>query len=139
LRNTWARASRGVSQGLLCCWALRNALAGLKGPRGKDRDASLIKLTLNGTGATISRPFLPGGEPAAARTLPCDHDGGCVEIGFELRFLKDALGVFGSTVRFALSGPREPALITSDETSSCRGSCRMPRRAQVGSASRTGR
>jgi DNA polymerase III subunit beta len=92
--------------------ALRDALAGLKGPRGKDRDADLIKLTLDGK-ATISRS-LPGQEPVLVRTLPCDHDGDRVEIGFTLRFLTDALAVLGSTIRFALSGPRAPALITSD-------------------------
>jgi DNA polymerase-3 subunit beta len=102
---------------------LRDALAGL-GPPGRDRDASLIKLTLNGK-ATISRS-LPGQEPVAACTLPCDHDGDPVEIGFNLRFLTDALGVLGSTVRFALSGPRAPALITSDEAPSV-GIVIMPR------------
>jgi DNA polymerase-3 subunit beta len=94
---------------------LRDALAGLKGPRGRDRDVSLVKLTLEGAEATLSRS-LPGQGPVAACTLPCHHDGDRVKIGFELRFLTDALGVLGSTVRFALSGPREPALITSDET-----------------------
>jgi DNA polymerase III beta subunit, C-terminal domain len=87
-------------------------------PEGRawQRSRRSDQLTLEGTEATISRPFAPGQDPVTARTLPCDHDGGRVEIGFELHFLKDALSVLGDTVRFALSGPREPALITSDET-----------------------